>query len=1005
MILDAFEDAEAWQAIASGLAELKIRSKPVASGRALKLDFNFHGGGGFVVARRAIPLKLPETWEFRFRLRGNVPPNCFEFKLVDRAGSSVWRWMEEPLQVNGRWREFVISQSRLSFGWGPAGGGMPSEIGAVEFAISAGTGGSGSLLIDRLEWVDTGALKPVSCQTSSGDPRPLSDGIETTGWRSASEDPEPWAEFDFGRPRELGGMILHWLPQGARDVLVENLHDDGWHPLLDLKDVAGQRTPLPLPCPAVRRLRLKFGRGAGLRHIEWKGPEFSHSDDEFLHAIAAESRPGAFPKYWLRRQTLVTPVGSPSGGPRAMMNEEGLIETDEAGFSLEPFLLSGKKLWTWAETNPVQTLEKGWMPLPRVQWDCDDLKLDITARPTPAASPMRATIARYTIENTGSKTRTARLFVAVRPFQATPPWQHYGHLGGKSPITSIHIEDRICRINGTRTVEALDHPDAVCARPFASGLLIDELESALPPGAAGCHAKALDPLGLAEAVFAFDLTIEPGAKVTRSIAAPFGEVSGPVHVLPPTAEETRQEWAFLQAAAEFDVPPAWEDAVAAWRTAAAHILANREGDALHPGPRRYNRSWIRDGVVMGASLSRAGNPEAFRSFTQWYASFIRKDGMVPCCVDRNGPDWLAEFDSQGQWLYAITECHRFGSGDAFTEALWPTALAAIAKIRELRERRPDEGYDLPDKRPFRGLLPESASHEGYLAHPVHSYWDDFWAIRGLRDASILAESLGRPVRERTAIRSLARAMTEAVTHSLRATMELRKIPYVPGSVEWADFDPAATAVAVMLLDGLGVLPEDALQRTFDQYLEGFRKRVSGESSWTNYSAYEMRIVPALLRTGRRGDAIDLLASLLVDRRPAVWNQWPEITWRDADSPAHFGDLPHSWIGAEYVQAFASLFAYEREADDTLVIAAGLPNDWFANGRNNGVRDLRTWYGPLSYSLKRAKRRWELDFDALEREPRGGIEVRLPLGSGITELAVNGVGFAIDERGIAHFPVI
>ena len=37
-----------------------------------------------------------------------------------------------------------------------------------------------------------------------------------------------------------------------------------------------------------------------------------------------------------------------------------------------------------------------------------------------------------------------------------------------------------------------------------------------------------------------------------------------------------------------------------------------------------------------------------------------------------------------------------------------------------------------------GLLPESVSHEGYLAQPVHSYWDDFWALRGFKDAAFMA---------------------------------------------------------------------------------------------------------------------------------------------------------------------------------------------------------------------------------------------------------------------------
>lgn len=994
MTVDDFESPASWMAVASGLAELKIDAKKNSHGQALRMGFDFKGGGGFVVARKEIPMKLSETWEFRFRLRGEVPPNRFEFKIVDPTGANVWRWTEEPLETNHRWREIVIPASHMPFAWGPAGGGVPKEIGAIEFVISAGSGGAGQLLIDRFEWVDTGALVPVACQASSGDPKALRDPSSRNPWHSSPEDPAPWVELDFGRTRELGGLILHWVPGHARDVLVESFHGDSWRPLLDLQGVHGRLTPVPLPAPETRRIRLKLGAGAALSWIEWKGAEFSRSDDEFLHAVAAESAPGAFPKYWQRRQTLLTPVGSPQGGPRSMMNEEGLVETDTAGPSLEPFLHDGERLWTWADTRPVQTLDHGWMPMPRVTWECGDLTLETFATPCDFGNLCRGTVVDYTVENTGSRPRRARLHVAIRPFQATPPWQHYQKLGGKSPIHAVEIEDRVCRLNGERQILALDPPDASGCQPFVSGRLVTLLGENQVPAAS----RTTDPLGWAEAVFSFDLELAPGEKVVRRMGIPFSPLADLPNV--PCREAcSRKTWKDELGSVEFDVPPDWEDAVDAWRTAAAHILVNRQGPALHPGPRRYNRAWIRDGVVMGGALARAGAAHAYFDFIRWYAPFLRDDGFVPCCVDENGADWLIEYDSQGQWLHGIAECHRFGAGNAFAETLWPTVKKCIALTRALRERRPDEGYRDPQKRPFRGLLPESASHEGYLAHPVHSYWDDFWAIRGLLDIARLAEKLDRPEREVKAIRSLGEAMVDAVTKSLRATMELRDIPYVPGSVEWADFDPSATAVAVMLLDGLGVLPCEGLAATFDKYLEGFRKKVSGETLWTNYSAYEMRIVSALVRLGRREDAHELLGFLLADRRPRAWNQWPEITWKDPESPGHFGDIPHSWIGAEYVYGFAALFAYERASDDTLVLAAGLPLEWFAHARTNGVENLATYYGSLTYSLRITGGEWKLEIAPLAMPPHGGIEIRLPAAPHLKRILVNGKPHPVPADGV------
>jgi len=44
--------------------------------------------------------------------------------------------------------------------------------------------------------------------------------------------------------------------------------------------------------------------------------------------------------------------------------------------------------------------------------------------------------------------------------------------------------------------------------------------------------------------------------------------------------------------------------------------------------------------------------------------------------------------------------------------------------------------------------------------------------------------------------------------------------------------------------------------TFDKYLAGFRERTRGAENWTNYSAYEIRIIGALVRLGRRREAVE-----------------------------------------------------------------------------------------------------------------------------------------------------
>jgi hypothetical protein len=418
------------------------------------------------------------------------------------------------------------------------------------------------------------------------------------------------------------------------------------------------------------------------------------------------------------------------------------------------------------------------------------------------------------------------------------------------------------------------------------------------------------------------------------------------------------------------------------------VLVNRDGAALQPGPRRYTRSWIRDGAIMAGALLRSGQNAEACEFARWYARYQAADGNVPCCVDAKGPDWLAEHDSHGELIFAVMDCYRFTRDRDFLAEMWPAVRKAVDYLEALRTTRLGPEFDAPELLARRGLIPESVSHEGYLAHPVHSYWDDFWALQGYRDASAMASILGEEG-EAERIGVAGEELHAALRASIEHTIAERGIEYLPGSVEWADFDPTATANSVALLDAVEDLPGAALQRTFDQYMEGLRRRQSGEMDWNNYSAYEIRIVGALVHLGRRDDANELMEFLLGDRRPRAWNQWPEISWRNPRSPGHLGDVPHTWIGAEYVLAFRSMLVYERPSEESLVLAAGIPARWL-DGGEVGARGLPTHYGRLDFRLRRDDARTTVVSVAGDLDiPRGGIVLRPPLAGPLSSVEVNG----------------
>jgi hypothetical protein len=801
-------------------------------------------------------------------------------------------------------------------------------------------------------------------------------------------------EFDFHQPREYGGLVIDWEPRPTTRAFTVQASDDRkkWRTIHRARKTQGKRSFIYLPSGESRFLRLAFVGDAGIRHLAVKPFDFSRSLIEFFHSVAECSPRGKFPRYLSREQSYWTCSGVPDGHTCALINEEGMVEPDKGSFSLEPFLYAGGRLITWADVKSSVHLEPGGLPIPSAVWKTKALTLQTTAFGT-CHGKQSVQFVRYRVTNHSRRALRLNLFVAIRPFQVSPPWQSWHKIGGISEIKEITWRHGIAWVNRTKPIIPLSKPAAFGAAAFEQGIISDFLaEKTLP-----AQKSVRDDFGFASAAMRFDLTLPPFGSREVYVATPFGAS---------TTHKRLQELARQDGAASFDQAvnemrdrlgavafqmPAGvaREAALTFHTAAGQILINRDGPALQPGPRRYTRSWIRDGAIMGAALLRIGDFGALPNFIRWYAPFQRKDGFVPCCVDRNGPDWLVEHDSHGQLIYGVMESYRFTGDRTFLQAMWPHARKAAAHIQDLCASHLTTEYHTVAKKACRGLLPESASHEGYLAHPVHSYWDDFWALRGLKDTVTMASILGHS-RDAKHFAEVATKLQECLRTSIREVIADKKLNYVPGSVEWADFDPTATSNAVTLLQGMADLPARELSAMFDTFVHDFRRKHRGEMPWTNYTAYEIRIIGALVHLGKRAEALELLEFFLKDRRPRHWNQWPEISWKNPRSPGHLGDVPHTWIASEYMLVFSGLFAYEREADDALVIGAGLDEKWLSAKGGVSVKGLPTWHGNLDLALHQDSRDvLHVTLSGKMRRPNGGFVVRPPGEKIIHSFTVNG----------------
>ena len=1009
-ILDDFADLSGWMPVASGLAELRISPDRGPGGAVMRLDFDFKGGGGFVVARKTLTRPMPESYALSFAIRGAAPANRLELKLADPSGRNVWWRHWDTFAFPADWQTLHVLSREIEFAWGPAGGGGVAELGVIELVIAAGPGGAGTVWIGDLRIEDRTyrgtPLVRASSARPGGAPECALDGDPATSWRSAPTAGTHRLEIDFQEEREYGGLVVHWHPGAAPRAFRADISSDGsgWTTVHAAEAAGVERSYLYLPGTASRFVRLDLeaatAAGCGIADMTVQPFEFSRSINAFFEHLTRSEPRGHHPRWIAGEQSYWTPIGVADGHTCAIMNEEGMVEVDRGTFSIEPFVHLDGRLVTWADAHISVTLEDKWIPVPSSVWRAGEITLRTTAF-AGRCDGHAILYLRYRLENTAPRPLRARLFAAVRPFQVNPPWQAFGELGGMRRVAQLEWNGRALRIDGARAVVPLTAPSGFGAAAFELGTITSYLARDELPS----RPVVTDAFGYASGAFAFAVELAPGALRDVYLAVPFGAAdASTVERLAgidgaAAFDAALRDWRERLGAVSFDVPPVAQEHADAVRTAAAQVLINRDGPALQPGPRRYTRSWIRDGAIMAAALLRVGRHAEAGEFARWYATYQAPDGNVPCCVDRNGPDWLAEHDSHGELIFAVMEHFRFTGDRTFLAELWPAVRRAVDYLEALRATRLGPEFDSAELLARRGLLPESASHEGYLAHPVHSYWDDFWALQGYRDAAAMAAVLGDDEEARR-IAAIGDVFRAALRASVERTIADRRIAYVPGSVEWADFDPTATANAVALLGGVDDLPRAALERTFDEYLAGFGRRRRGEIDWNNYSAYEIRIVGALVQLGRRDDAAELMEFLMGDRRPRAWNQWPEISWRDPRSPGHLGDVPHTWIGAEYILAFRSMLAYERAADRSLVLAAGVPAAWLDAGAV-GVTGLPTYYGTLDLRLHRdGAGTLIVEVGGDLGVPPGGILLRPPLARRLVSVEVNGRAVTtVDADGV------
>jgi hypothetical protein len=399
--------------------------------------------------------------------------------------------------------------------------------------------------------------------------------------------------------------------------------------------------------------------------------------------------------------------------------------------------------------------------------------------------------------------------------------------------------------------------------------------------------------------------------------------------------------------------------------AAVQTLVLLSAGEIVPGPYTYRRFWFRDACLMMNALLAIGLTGRCRRAIERFPERQLRNGYFR---SQEG-----EWDSNGQVLWIIDRYETLCG-----EVLKSLRDSIPTAVRWIERKRATAAGALHD-----GLLPAGFSAE-HLGPNDHYYWDDYWALAGLRAADRTLQRVGRATEAERAGR-LADEMRRAIERSIEQIATSRSLGGIPAS-PYRRMD--AGAIGSLVADyPLQLYPPDEprIMATVEAILNNYFHKGGffQDIIHSGINAYlTLDVAQTLLRAGdaRYRDLIEAVAVLA-----APTGQWPEAIHPQTRGGC-MGDGQHGWAAAEWVMMIRSCFV--REESDRLVIGSGLFAEWFDSDDDLVFGPTLTPWGPVTIRISTPRSQPSLTIDARWRGDEPLIEVRIPKFSPVEHVAAN-----------------
>ncbi|MEN6355631.1 MAG: hypothetical protein ABFD83_00955 [Armatimonadota bacterium] len=652
-------------------------------------------------------------------------------------------------------------------------------------------------------------------------------------------------------------------------------------------------------------------------------------------SLFADFTPSADGKLW-------TVIGSIDSPIEAYVGLDGSIQTGRNDYAAYWYLYDRQSHSLLNPKHARRSLLDGSLPAPVVQWS----DKGISARIMSFVMPIDGTdicFSSITIKNTTRRTRSLNMFLAALPYGVTGKMQSAKSIGYDHQKRTFQI--------GTQSIYCDNQPQGFGA--VISGKKNNKLiditsyiaNGTLPRyGDLKTNAKAQ----IISGAIGYEINIKPGETQTLTFKAP----------MPGT---TRCFWKPLSRNADYSKAlksfrQSWDKQLNHVRlslsdkrytncfyASLAYLMILSDNGAPRPGSAIYGPFWVRDNAYIADAYYFAGRQDlAANSLKQLYRMQLPNGGFRP----HTGTNEDSEYDAPGQAIYTFVQLYRRTGDIKSLRRTWPAIKSAA---RYIDRQRIDAN----------GILPPSMSAEDLGSERQQHYWDDFWAVRGLRDASYAAETLDYH-EDAKQISNQAQSLLGATWASIRTLAKKHSLDYIPNGPQ----DMTSSAMARGTSCGIwpcGVLDtsDPFVRSAFDVYWKKWIEPHNGgfehKGEFWPYSGLDLAMDYLTLREYERSASI-MRWSINHDPTNGFYS-WPEgMNMKSLALAA--GDMPHGWMCASYISLIRNMLV--RVSNGIVLIASGIPAEWLAPGRQIKITGFPISGGRITYSLEVSKNTIDID---------------------------------------------